>query len=553
MSIVRIIGGEMKNTTRGKMDLHATEGDFNINAATEINWDGGEGGVVHREYEPLHPDDSLSNEKIVRLNLFFDGTQNNKTNTEAGKLHPNSNHVDDSYTNDYSNVARGFDATDPTKENQVRVYIEGIGTENLKSETTFFGNLPNNSGIPLGEGIRGVKAKVTKGCFEAGKGLNEYAGKAITLQVNVFGFSRGATAARYFLHIATNPVETNNPTFSNYEVALPPFGIKCPRYLKTKETDMQVQKYGFFGACLAKWDVIPANIIFNFVGLYDTVAAYGADHRGKAIPGTTISIIDNDTKQLGLDAVNKASFVLQFAADDEHRDNFDLTNINSAGIHGLEFTLPGVHSDIGGCYVENDSENVDLFYEPYFNRDCNKFKEILEEEGWYKPHELKIVHSYTTDFTKKVPVEYDANPVGNFGLVGTRKNIHNSYDKVALNQMFHYSKQFDVAYKNLSLNDHKIKSSFLITVNNQLVRYINACSHLRNQYVIRFNSGENITNEYLAAIKKIKYQDYINEDDLKTLRNEYLHWSSSATKFGYGPKVGGIKNAIERNRNIQYG
>jgi hypothetical protein len=48
--------------------------------------------MSHHPYEPSHPNDSLSDEKAIKLNIFFDGTQNNKTNTEAGKDHENSNH-----------------------------------------------------------------------------------------------------------------------------------------------------------------------------------------------------------------------------------------------------------------------------------------------------------------------------------------------------------------------------------------------------------------------------------------------------------------------------
>ncbi|WP_281234439.1 hypothetical protein [Flavobacterium gelatinilyticum] len=69
----------------------------------------------------------------------------------------------------------------------------------------------------------------------------------------------------------------------------------------------------------------------------------------------------------------------------------------------------------------------------------------------------------------------------------------------------------------------------------------------------RFNAGENIAKEYLQEVRKIKYEDFINEDDLKKLRLEYLHWSASATKFGLGPRLGGINKATERTRKTQNG
>lgn len=136
-------------------------------------------------------------------------------------------------------------------------------------------------------------------------------------------------------------------------------------------------QYGYFGTCLNEKDVRPKLVEFNFVGLYNTVAPFGANHRG-AVNG----VIPNDTKQLKLSAINKCFFVLQIASADEYRDNFDLINISSAGVKGLEFTLPGVHSDIGGCYVYGDEEKLDIFKEFGNNgAECEKFKNVLVEEA----------------------------------------------------------------------------------------------------------------------------------------------------------------------------
>ncbi len=193
-------------------------------------------------------------------------------------------------------------------------------------------------GVCLGTGDTGVPAKVTKGCVKGAEALSAYAGKNIHLKVNVYGFSRGATAARHFVHIATNPARVLR-TSNEKGMALPPHEAEGKR-IEVKLDDELVLKYGYFGACLRMNKVIPQKITFNFVGLYDTVASFGVDHRGKEVFG--VPVIDNDTKQLGLDDVSKAYFVLQIAADDEFRDNFDLTNIKNSGVKGLEFTLPGV-------------------------------------------------------------------------------------------------------------------------------------------------------------------------------------------------------------------
>ncbi|WP_042721149.1 hypothetical protein [Flavobacterium sp. B17] len=82
---------------------------------------------------------------------------------------------------------------------------------------------------------------------------------------------------------------------------------------------------------------------------------------------------------------------------------------------------------------------------------------------------------------------------------------------------------------------------------------MSACGTLRNAYVATYNETGN-SGDYIEKIKKIDYEDFFtNPNDLKTLRNKYLHWSSSVTKFGLGPKIGKVSNGKERKRNIQNG
>jgi hypothetical protein len=239
-------------------------------------------------------------------------------------------------------------------------------------------------------------------------------------------------------------------------------------------------------------------IKFRFAGLYDTVASYGLNHRGGFG-------IDDDTKQLGLDTIGggKVNFVLQLASDDEYRDNFDLTNIDSTGLYGLEFTLPGVHSDIGGSYGEGDEISV-LYcdsYDPYNNvnthKECEAFKKIVVDEGWYHDEQLEIKYFRQKD------VNYDRwwNKISMYyGLVGTRK-LSNKYDKIPLNQMFHYSRQHEIYLEDLINENHKITDSFLTGIYSQLSSY-NACNQLRNKYVEDFNAGKNLQLPNTSRISK---------------------------------------------------
>lgn len=539
MSIEYIVEGKIKTQVKGDYLVFSKE-NITHNSENSLEQSGKESGVSYNKAKTLHPNDKPVNLLEVRLNLFFDGTQNNKTNTDLGKDYEKSNHDDDSYTNDYSNVARGFDAVDPTVEHQIRIYIEGIGTKDGESEMHLWGNVPN-TGILFGTDGRGVRAKVTKGCVEAGKKLAKYAQKDIHLKVNVFGFSRGATAARHFLHIATNRARILKGS-SKDGMAIPPHEAEGRR-IEVRLDDSLVLNHGYFGACLRYWNVEPKKITFNFAGLYDTVASYGMDHRPKSVGG--VPIIHGDTKQLGLDAVKKAYFTLQIAADNEYRDNFDLTDIDSTGVKGLQFILPGVHSDIGGCYVNQNEEKVDLYTErENEGRKCEQFRKILIEEGWYTPEEIVVkkiisVHKYGVN-TKYI-------------LVGTRRPF-NTYDKVSLNTMLYYSSQdqFGVKYSQKGMDNHKITDPFLIEIYEKLRNYMNACNTLRNTYVAEYNKS-NSSGDYLSKIKALHYEDFVDLDQLKTLRNKYLHWSASATKIGYGPRVGKVVSGKERIRNIQYG
>ena len=89
-----------------------------------------------------------------------------------------------------------------------------------------------------------------------------------------------------------------------------------------------------------------------------------------------------------MNAVSKATFTLQIASSDEYRENFSLTDIQSTGKKGLEFTLPGIHSDIGGSYVDGAAENSYIYNGS--KSECEEMKEILVEEGWFVPGQLSV-------------------------------------------------------------------------------------------------------------------------------------------------------------------
>jgi len=541
MSITRIIGGSLTKTATGNIDIHATNGDLNLGAATFNNWHGEQEGIFHHDYDPLHPADSMSNRLDLTLNLFFDGTTNNRNNTEAREKNKkeyqeNSNKKDDSYENDYTNIAKAFDATSVKHPTQKSVYIEGVGTTDLKSDDL----LPVGLGQSAGFWNTGIKDKVKVACRKGALEIKNAAkGKPIdSLIINVYGFSRGAATARHFLKI-TNIGYTVKVS-KNGQFLLPGDmkPMKYPENTKDKKKPPYPESFeitsGYFGRCLIDNKVFEVGeIIYNFVGLYDTVSSHGFNH-------------NNDVKDLGLDAIKKAKMVFQLSAADEYRENFDLTNIQSAGLKGLELTLPGVHSDIGGSYIDYATERSVVYEEIYteirdanynfvpYTKNIELFKEILVKEGWYRNYEL------TPEF------KYDKKKTY---LVGNRI-LENAYDKIALNKMIMVSKQFNVVYDEV-LEEQKtnISDPFLADVFNHLTRYSQAVMLHRNQSIKEKKS----VIEYLKESQQISYVDYIDQTVLKELRHRYLHWSVKADQFGLGPRFNDILPAEKRKRQIQNG
>ncbi|WP_415326061.1 T6SS phospholipase effector Tle1-like catalytic domain-containing protein [Chryseobacterium sp. MMS23-Vi53] len=559
MSIEYFVEGKAITQTGGDYKTYAKEG-IDHNSAVSVEQKGNDTGVSYNAAQKINPNDKPVDTIDVSLNLFFDGTQNNKTNTQlGGDYEEASSDKDDSYNNDFTNVARGYDAIDPNAQNQVSWYIEGIGTEDKKGDSIL-------KGVAQGEGATGVVAKVAKGCKKGAEALAlKFKGqqKKINLTVNVFGFSRGAAAARHFVHVASTMPMISYARGKQILQVFPPDNIDNGRLIINDKDGSKLQfisQFGYFGACLVEKELEIKQIKFKFAGLYDTVASYGINHRGGwGLP--------NDTEELGLDTIGrgKVQFVLQLASDDEYRDNFDLTNINSTGLHGLEFTLPGVHSDIGGSYGEGDTETSVLYCDPYdeynnvnTHQECLEFKKIVIDEGWYTDKQLEIKYFRQKDVNYGRMWNFASQY---YGLIGTRK-LSNKYDQIPLNQMFHYSKLHDVKYiENRIDENHKIKDSFLTGIYSQLLTYMNACNNVRNKYVGEYNEGKKPSvSKYIQEIKALSYLGKIDSDDLKTLRNQYLHWSVKANQIGLdakpndnAPKRKGALAAQYRKRNIQNG
>lgn len=421
--------------------------------------------VAPEPEEPKEPKEIKDETIKIRFSLFFDGTCNNRTNTDhrlnvANEVLPEAERQasiaiyekhqgDDSYENDYSNVAKmekyindaeGYGLT-------LKSYIEGPGTTDHEGDSSV--------GYGMGMGKSGVRNKVEQGLQDVINLIAENHTNKKTiielLTLDVFGFSRGAAGARNFIHEALN-------------------GDKLtPVKTLLEEKGYQVGK-----------------VEVDFVGLYDTVSAHGV-------------VYANDVNDLKLRAVRHAKRVVQLAAAEEHRKNFSLTTIQCAGQpKGREIFLPGVHSDIGGSYVDNSAEEQVVFHGPQWM--AVQDREALIASGWYQPHEIDLI-------------ELPSGPHGlsiNAMVTVKREGIRNHYSRIPLHIMANFARENAINIKTKLESANKIPGK-LEGTKERIDNYIKNTPHSKSEH----------------------WQH--NEGWLKALRNDYLHFSAKY-EFGLGPR-----------------
>lgn len=218
-----------------------------------------------------------------------------------------------SYLGDYSNIYwlsqlyRSRHATDGDVL-QRAIYIDGIGTQG--------GAQDNVTGLGFGTGELGVIAKTNAAvallASAIGAALSLLDGAFVldSVQFDIFGFSRGAAAARHF----ANRIQAEDSAI----IAAIASATAGSHYA---------------GAPVGKT---------RFIGLFDTVAAIGTVENGFD-PHSA----DNGQLQLLLRS-GVAQRVFHLTAQHECRYNFALNSVSPAW---PEMLLPGAHSDIGGGYL----------------------------------------------------------------------------------------------------------------------------------------------------------------------------------------------------------
>lgn len=406
--------------------------------------------------------------KPVVVNVFFDGTKNNLYNIDSKAKYQKQITEDKDAYESYTNAY----------SNVAHLFKQRFG-ENKDNIWIYVEGMGSTKyeedstiGFAFGSGPTGVKTRAESAFAEIKKkyeALNGREKKPTSILINVFGFSRGAATARHFVHLAKSK----------------------PKLFKG-------------------WGYSSKQVRFKFVGIFDTVSSFqtldtatAAKAAGGLIIGPLGPVIgggssavkpnfDNDVKELGLNFADfdvddkKITKVFHIAAGDEYREFFSLTNIMAAmrGKYGFEVVMDGAHSDIGGSYPSGLNDSYHITTDILKNWFINK--------GFYTHEQIKSVEKG----------EY----------IASRKNIPNDYHKVAL--------------KTMRLMTQKYGQ---IQFKSEISSYEN-----RNLKGIIKNLINSHPNSVIKSVAWGKVLDLRLKDQgqAKSLRNQYLHWSSKKTYDG---------------------
>lgn len=366
--------------------------------------------------------------KKIYVRVFFDGTCNNRKNIEAcenyrankaaksdgtasdeqekelkayEKNHEDGGENDNSYHNDHTNVDIHEKAVEADDVDFFKIYIEGSGTVNLEGDDTM-------DGTGFGKGENGIRGKVKKACEEIADFVNDEIEPShiTTLVIDVFGFSRGAAAARNFVHEVTRP--------DGFKWLEKGDMVDLQIYFTGKD----VPDKGFLGYYLntkvelTADEIKDLDVSIRFVGLYDTVASYTFG-------------FESGAKRLKMHEIDKkAKRIFHLTAKDEHRDKFSLTPVNASS-KAKEMALYGVHSDIGGGYFDYRTEEWILYIEGIGTEKLEAEWKRLVENRWYSDKQLDI---------KNKTFKYNQ-------LIGKRK-VYSIYTWIPLNLMVDEWKDF---------------------------------------------------------------------------------------------------------------
>lgn len=351
----------------------------------------------------------------VEIGVFFDGTGNNRQNVLTGLSSNGPSNVDRLlrlYPRDLTEYA----PCGSPRRRVKRLYVEGIGTLSGRDD--------DGIGSGTGAGSRGVEARVYRACTAIGRMVDEMSPRVEPEEVilDVFGFSRGAAAARYFV----NCFRQGYIKYLKYYVF--PQHASLPKGRKVR---------------------------IRFIGIFDTVAAIGLNANNA----------NNGAVNVHLKAAS-ADSIFHITAADEFRHNFSLNRNTPGG--GATVELPGAHSDIGGGYAEEEKE--DLLMKPATGRIFSSYEEARRQheidstnsarvgapeaarmvaEGWIgNPKQYYVQPTAIRTFTIPNPSAYHVDYAYDIEH-RVRRNISNGWSKAVMALMHKKAREAGVPFSTI--------------------------------------------------------------------------------------------------------
>ncbi|HHQ4488446.1 TPA: T6SS phospholipase effector Tle1-like catalytic domain-containing protein [Aeromonas hydrophila] len=322
----------------------------------------------------------------LRIGVFFDGTSNNTFNHEKGKnaleaalakCSPQEQvalleqcfegtlpgGLNNSEKNDVTNIGKASDLyllSDKALLLSIPVYVEGIGTAKGQDDT--------KAGAGADKGETSSTSRVEQACrTQIVAKIKEQLSEILPsiecihkVEFDVFGFSRGASAARQFVNRIDQ--KGDHPLVEAMTTA-PDIPLKAGFDWSSRD-DVRIQ----------------------FVGLFDTVvSSYLWGKRSVTL------------------APDCAERVVHIIAADEWRYHFDLTRIkNMASDLPASFTeviIPGAHSDIGGGYYSRWSLRDPNYASPVIN-ETKVIATFKSTESRYSTAKDSHAYSQATAYAK---------------------------------------------------------------------------------------------------------------------------------------------------------
>ncbi|TLX71638.1 DUF2235 domain-containing protein [Labilibacter sediminis] len=243
--------------------------------------------------------------------ILIDGTWNDETGKGLSGLVTNIVNLQKILINDPDQIVR---------------YHRGVGNDD---DNKFMGTLWKGA---TGRGTRKIVDKAYARFVEDWQNGDE---------VYIFGFSRGAAAARLLAKKIYDQSVPKKITIT--------YGPKVNR--ETKVIEQRIKKYDIEGP------VLEPTVDIEFVGVWDTVSAFRLFNNIERF----LRIKERDLFTDNFIAPNIKRAV-QLVAIDETRNIFNPSLMNNVDGITHEVWFPGVHADLGGSYADNELAKSSLHY-----------------------------------------------------------------------------------------------------------------------------------------------------------------------------------------------